>query len=137
MISKEKWVWLPHPAHFICSDSCRFVLATKVGRYIVSTVGEYVPDEPVREIHCQVYGIKLVGMGYARLADYMKKVGYQELGVARTYETMVFKCVKDRENKCCGWKISALEQLDFSGYNNPEQARKGHYMLCNKWSKKG
>lgn len=127
---------MPHPAHFICSDSCRFVLATKIGKYIVSTVGEYVPDEPIRQIHCDVRGIKLEGRGDARLAGYMKKVGFQELGFDRTYETMVFKSRRDKEDLCCGYRIVVSEQVDFRGYKDAVEARKGHYYFCNKWAKK-
>lgn len=57
-MKKEDWIWMPHPAHFICSDHCRFVLATYVGGYIVSTVGEHVPDSATREIIAESRGVK-------------------------------------------------------------------------------
>src|SRR5919106_127620 len=45
--------WFGHAAHFICGRWCRFHLATQVGDYLVSTVGEYWPEHDVREIHAQ------------------------------------------------------------------------------------
>ena len=136
IVTKDKWVWMPHPAHFIMSDWCRFTLATKIGKYIVSTVGELVPDETVREIHCQVMGIKLEGKGDARLVDFMKKAGFQELGYNRIYETMVFKCRKDSKNLCCGWTIMVDKCVDSDGYTDAVSARKGHMKYCRKWSKR-
>jgi hypothetical protein len=38
------WVWMRHPAHFIGAGDCQFFLATYVGTYIVSTVGERLSD---------------------------------------------------------------------------------------------
>lgn len=32
------------PGHFICADRCRFIRHHHVGRYCVSTVGDYRPD---------------------------------------------------------------------------------------------
>jgi hypothetical protein len=45
--------WFGHAGHFICAEWCRFHLCTQVGPYLISTVGEYVPDAPVREILAQ------------------------------------------------------------------------------------
>lgn len=126
---------MPHPAHFICSNYCRFKLATYVGKYIVSTVGEYVPDETAREIIAESRKIKLEGKGDYRLADYMKKIGYEDIGCDRKYETIVFKARKSK-NKCCPWEIVVEEDMDFDGYNTPEDAYKGHLKLCKKWSSK-
>ena len=50
MINKADWEWYGNAGHFICGHSCRFHLCTKVGSYLISTVGEYVPDSFVRAI---------------------------------------------------------------------------------------
>ncbi len=89
-MSKADWVWMPHPAHFICARDCRFHLATKVGDFIVSTVGELLPDSAVREIYAECRSITLEGEGDARLTDWMTKAGYEDIGYQRKYETMVF-----------------------------------------------
>lgn len=138
VITKDKWVWMGHPAHFICAQDCKFFMATKVGKYIISTVGEMFPDAPIREIFAQSRKVKLEGMGDARKADYMKKIGFEEIGYGRKYETMVFLAVKGRKNQCggCPFVIESGANLDQYGYNTSQDAFKGHYKACSKWAKK-
>jgi hypothetical protein len=126
---------MPHPAHFICSYDCKFFLATKVGKYIVSTVGEYFPDSEIREIYAKSRGVKLEGMGDARRADYMKKIGFEEIGYGRKYETMVFKAVKSPKCKACPFVIKSGNNIDGDSYNEPEDAYKGHLKMCLKYAK--
>lgn len=114
-MKRENWIWMPHPAHFICSYKCHFFLATYVGKYIVSTVGEMADTNEHHE-RCQ-------------------KGTWEEIGCGRKYETMVFKAVKDKENKCCPWSVNVETELDVKAYNTAEEATEGHYKLCNKWSK--
>lgn len=125
---------MPHPGHFICSDNCKFHLFTYVGKYMVSTVGELFFDSAVREITAESRGIKLEGKGDYRKHDYMKKIGYEEIGCGRKYETMVFRAVKSKD-KCCPYTAKSWDSIDFNGYNTPEDATQGHYKLCKKWSK--
>jgi hypothetical protein len=132
-VEKKDWVWMPHPGHLIVARDCRFHLNTYVGGYIVSTVGEYIPDAPVREILAECRGIKLEGLGDARLADYMEKIGYQEIGLDRLYETMVFKADSKKEG-CCPYRVSEYSEEDIEGYNDAKAAFKGHMKLCEKWS---
>ncbi len=142
-VDKSLWVWMPHPAHFICSRDCKFHLATYVPRpdggigVIVSTVGEYLPDSAVREIFAQSRGIALEGKGDARYADYMQKIGYEDLGWKRKYETMVFRA-KRREDaedaRCCPWEIESGRDIDMEGYNTAGDAYAGHMTLCEKWA---
>lgn len=134
-MKKENWIWMPHTGHFICGNNCRFHLATYVGNYIVSTVGELVPPDAVREISAKCRGIVLEGRGDARLADWLKKHGFEEIGCGRTYETMVFKAKKSK-NKCCPYTMTQPTELDSEGYNSEADAFKGHYRLCKKWAKK-
>lgn len=140
IIAPNKWVWMPHPAHFICAKDCKFHLATYVGKYIVSTVGEYWPDSKVREIFADVRGKKIKGNGDDWDRDYIKQMGqngFTEIGANRLYETMVFKAVKAKEKSCCPYRIIVEGgELDFAGYNDPLEAYKGHLKLCKKWSTK-
>lgn len=126
---------MPHPGHFICARDCKFFLNTYVGGYIVSTVGEMFPDAPVREIFARSRGIKLEGIGDARLHDYMKKIGFEEIGFGRKYETMVFKAGKSKD-KCCPFTATNYSELDCDGYNSAGDAYKGHLAMCKKWSSK-
>lgn len=133
----ENWVWMPHPAHFIASSDCKFFLSTYVGKFIVSTVGEYLPDSEVRAIFAQVRGIKIEGKGdYAR-ADYMKKIGYEPFGIGDDsfYESMVFRAMKHPDPSCCPWRINVRESMEQDRYSTPEEAQKGHLHLCRKYSK--
>ena len=134
-MKKDKWIWMPHPGHFICSFDCRFHLSTYVGKYIVSTVGEYFPCDGTREIIAKSRGIELKVRGDERKYDFLNKIGYEEIGCDRKYETMVFEAYKDTKNKCCPYRMSGSEK-DFAGYNDPTDAFKGHMKLCLKWSKK-
>lgn len=135
-MKKSSWVWMPHPAHFICANDCRFVLATCVGDYIVSTVGEYVPPDSAMEIIARSRGITLSGKGDARRADYMRQVGFETIGCDRLYESMVFPAEPWPDNHCgCAFRPSSLTELDFKGYNSPHLAVQGHMELCQKWSK--
>lgn len=130
---------MPHPAHFICSYDCKFFLATKVGKYIVSTVGEYFPDSQIREIFASSRNIKLEGKGDERKSDYMKKIGFEELHCGGwLYETYVFKSIKMPENGCksCPFKIEIGSNIDQNVYKTGDEAFKGHYKLCEKYSKK-
>lgn len=133
-MEKNKWIWMPHPGHFICSANCQFILNTYVGGFIVSTVGEYVPDAPVREIIAESRKITLKGKGDCRLADYMKKIGYEKIGYDRKYETMVFPSKKSSDN-CCPYVAKDWIEVDIAGYNDSGKARNGHYKMCDKWTK--
>lgn len=133
------WKWFGSAGHFICSRDCRFHLTTLIGRHLISTVGELLPDSAVREIYARTRGIVLEGMGDARLADWMKKCGFEDVGYQRKYETMVFRVSGKRckAPECgCGLPDIIPSELDFAGYNTAGAATAGHMRLCRKWSKK-
>ena len=136
-ITKEKWIWMPHAGHFILGDKCRFHLNTCVGKYIVSTVGELWGERSTREIHAQVHNLNWLIKNKHLLGDtfdsaYFKEFGFQELGLSRTYETMVFKARKS-EYKCCPFRMASGE-LDMEGYKTADDAYLGHLKMCKKWA---
>lgn len=141
-MKKDKWIWMPHPAHFICSRNCQYFLATYVGKYIVSTVGELWFDRSSREIHAKIWDKKWYLENITKKGDdfdraYMEKFGYEDIGCDHKFETMVFKAKKANDkHKCCPYRINVEKNVDFEGYDSAEDATKGHYRLCNKWSKK-
>lgn len=143
MTTKDKWVWMPHPAHFICSQNCQFFLSTKVGKYIISTVGEYWPDQAVRRIHAEIHDPQWWADHKMEKGDnfdheYMKKFGFEDIGYNRKYETMVFNAVKsDKDIKCCPFRQASGRDIDFVSYNSAEDAYKGHMKMCLKYAKKG
>ena len=134
-MKKDRWIWMPHAGHFALSDKCQFHLNTYVGKYIVSTVGEYLPDFEIREMLAKCRGIKLEGKGDEREKDWMKKIGFEKIGADKLYETMVFKAKKSKY-LCCPYRIIVSKNVDCRGYNSADEAYKGHLKLCNEWSKK-
>lgn len=137
-MNQQEWVWMPHPAHFICASNCRFVLATYVNGYIVSTVGEYLPDETVREIIAESRRVKLEGKGDARRHDFLQKLGYEPLGANpdSLYETMVFKArPSDEPDSCCPYHIIVEDDREMERYATPKQAHDGHMRYCHRYAK--
>lgn len=132
---KSEWRWFGKASHFICGHDCRFHLATQVGPWLVSTVGEYLPDSSTRDILAESRGIVLKGKGDERRASWMQQVGYEEIGYQRTYETMVFRAGEACGGDCgCGVPQIDGPELDFRGYNNAGDATAGHMELCAKWA---
>ncbi len=136
MTSRDQWIYMPHAGHFICGSECRFRLNTYVNGWIISTVGEYLPDSEVRRILASSRGINIQGKGdYAR-ADYLNKIGYEEIGCERLYETMVFRAVANQPQgfACCPYVQESGSSVDFAGYNLPGEAAAGHEKMCLKWA---
>jgi len=106
VIQKSEWYWLGYAGHFIGASDCRFHLATIVGKYLVSTVGDYHP---------------------------LSLEERQIIGVGRYFETMVFKCegLDDDLDPI----MSSLQRLDSLGYNDSGDAERGHYAMCEKWAR--
>lgn len=140
-MDKSKWVWMPHPAHFICGDRCRFHLSTYVGGYIVSTIGEMWSDSRVRRLLASTedpnwYRSNEQLKGDVYDSAHMKRFGFEEIGCDRKYETMVFRAKKNTEKCGCQFVIESGDNLDFIGHNDAESARDGHFKMCRKWSGK-
>ena len=108
-MNERNWIWLPHAAHFCGAHECRFRMATCVGKYIVSTVGQYDPK------HTGVF---------------------EEIGFRRLYETMVFIAKEATVCKTCPVEISCHDDLETESYNDGKAAFAGHLAMCRKWSKK-
>lgn len=140
-IPPGKWIWYGHAGHFICGRWCRFHLATKVGKYLVSTVGEYWPERAVREIHAQVHDPAWLIENGQLLGDefdnaYMKRFGYEEIGMDRKFETMVFVAGRPcRIPDCnCGLPTIYSSEIDMQSYSIAGEAAAGHIDLCFKWA---
>jgi len=139
-MKKDKWIEMGHAGHFCLSHKCRFHLNTYVGKYIVSTVGELWPERVAREIHAKVYDPDWLINNKHLLGDmfdsvYFKRFGFEDIGLGRKYETMVFMAKKS-EHKCCPWEIEVPKAVDSGSYNTAEDAHRGHLELCEKWSRK-
>lgn len=125
MINPKDWQWFGFAGHFICGSWCRFHLCTKVGKYVVSTVGFLVSPSDAK------------GSEVAESEFLAKNPNGRTIGYNRTYETMVFKFKKLCKVKdCnCGQPRIVPSELDFKGYNLAGEATKGHMELCLKWAK--
>lgn len=137
MIPASEWRWFGTAVHFLAGEACRFHMATVIGDYVVSTVGAYLPDSKVWEIYAESRGLKLEGQGDYRKADWMKKVGYEDIGDGRKYETMVFRLdgyCDAPDCRCGGGPRIDPSELDFSSYNDALAARLGHMAMCEKWA---
>jgi len=135
-VNRRDWVHMPHAAHFVCGHKCRFHLATYVGDYIVSTVGEYVPDSEIQIMFALMRENPLTERGDAREAEFLRKFGFEEIGLGRTYETMVFpaKRREDPAAQCCPWEIAEITEVEFAAYHDPVSATAGHQALCEKYA---
>ena len=137
----DKWRWFGHAGHFICAQWCRFHLCTLVGDHLVSTVGEYWPERPVREIHAKVHDPVWLQENKHLRGDYFdgaykKRFGFEEIGCDRTYETMVFKAGEPCSGKDCGCGLPETDgsELDFEGYTSAASASAGHLAMCFKYA---
>jgi hypothetical protein len=115
MIPESKWEWFGYAGHLIVGHMCRFHLCTKVGKYLISTVGDYrssldKEDDKPREIGCN-----------------------------RLYETMVFlagkRCVVEH-CRCGQPSLKTASEIDFAGYNVAGDAQRGHMKMCRKYARK-
>ena len=109
MIPESKWKWCGFAGHLIVGYACRFHLATRIGNYLVSTVGDYHPP-------------------------HKKDEGAEEIGWGRKYETYVFKTQTRKTQDCniCG-ETDSME-IDSLGYNDWKEAQRGHMRLCKKFA---
>jgi hypothetical protein len=135
-VSRPVEKWFGHAAHFICGRDCRFHLATQVGGYLVSTVGELWPSRVVREIHADVHDSGWLEenrhlKGDTFDAAYMKRFGFDDIGYNRKYETMVFAAGAPCKAEGCGCGLPSIDgrELDTSGYNDAGSATAGHMKL--------
>lgn len=143
MIPKDQWEWFGNNGHLIVGHDCRFHLCTVVGKYLISTVGQYWPDRIVREIHAQVHDPKWLDKNRHRKGDdfdaaYTDQFGFHEIGFQRKFETMVFTAGEPcQSEECnCGMPNITGEELDSNGYNTARDATKGHMEMCEKWADK-
>lgn len=143
MIPNKDWEWYGNAAHFICGQDCRFHMATKIGDYVISTVGQLWFPKDVRVIHAEVHDPKWLSENQHLRGDdfdhaYMERFGYEDIGCDRKFETMVFKFKEYCTTKgcSCGLPLIVPSELDFDSYNDAKSARDGHMRMCEKYAKK-
>lgn len=105
----------------------------------MSTVGQYVPPEAVREIVAEARNYDLKNLrGEAREARWLELHGFEEIGFERTYETMVFGAGPPCVSASCGCGMPAIDgcEIDMAGYNNAGDATRGRLALCHAYAEK-
>ena len=102
VIPENEWRWCGYPGHFVAARNCRFHLTTRVGDWLVSTVGDYRP--PGRDSEPQ------------------------EIGVYRLYETYVFPAIDHGE--CHAGVMADAVEVDSEGYVDSFSAERGHMEKC-------
>lgn len=121
-IPVAEWEWYGSAAHFICGRWCRFHLATKVGPWLVSTIGEYVhPRHSGGNEQAEAMWMKNNWPG-------------EDVGLDRKYETMVFRADGEVCPCGCGLPLVDGDCLGFRGYNDAKSAREGHMAECAIWA---
>lgn len=104
MIDPKDWKWCGYPAHFCAARWCRYHLTTRVGEFIISTLGDY---HPCSEKHEQ----DTLGAGPEDL-----------------YETMVMPV--DREEGCSVGAGKTWEPELQERFATSEAAEQRHMELC-------
>lgn len=108
MQSATGWKWYGYSGHFIGGRSCAYHLCTRVGGFLISTVGDYYSQKGKRET-----------------------LGADENS---WFETFVFKCNGDDKNG--DPNIIDWSEIDSEIYATSIEAERGHYRLCKKYAAK-
>jgi hypothetical protein len=122
-VPHSEWRWFGNAAHFICGRWCRFHMATQVGGYLISTLGEYVHPRHGGSEKAESEWLKENWTG-------------EDIGCDRKYETMVFVAGKPCDAPDCGCGLPSIsgDELDFRGYNRAAEATRGHMAMCEKFA---
>ena len=111
-IPQDEWKWHGEAGHFIASSACRFHLTTEIGKWRISTVGDYHPGD----------------------CDEM-----QPIGSSGFYETMVFELTGEPCNcddlDCDMGVVGSWAEEDGSRYDTYAEAAKGHMEFCHMYSR--
>ena len=107
-VPASEWIWDGHARHLIVGRHCEFHLATRVGDYIVSTVGEYRGPHPDGD------------------GEYRE---FETVGAARLFETFVFNASGDGFGEPTDYS-----EIDFRPANDHDTATANHMALCRKYA---
>jgi hypothetical protein len=103
----KSWKWYGYAGHLIISRDCAYHLNTRVGSFVVSTVGAYYPKGQKE----------------------MERIG---AGKHDFFETYVFHCMGEVN----GDAVVNHSEIDGKRYKNSRKAEAGHYAMCWKWRAK-
>ena len=113
MIPVYKWKWQGHPGHFISANKCMFRMSTVVGKYLISTIGEYYPN-----------------LGNTRGEEVVREpIGYD----GQYYETYIFT-VGESEMECGCAQVSDWCEIDGKRTSTAKEANLTHMEMCYKYA---
>ena len=118
MIAEKDWQWFGHAEHLCVGASCQFHLCTRVGNYLVSTVGDYYPYGQRKDSKRETIGA----------------------GENSFFECCVFRVVGEngcRDATCvCGLPEVSWSQLEGQRYATAGVARHAHMQACAKYARR-
>ena len=111
-LARSQWKWFGYAGHLCVSDQCLFTMATQVGNYLISTVGDY------RRYH---------------------RGDMAPLGSGREdfFETAVFPAGHVCNMSGCGCEMPDIGggELDMERCSTAGEAQKIHIKYCEKYSR--
>ena len=116
MIPRSEWEWFGYPGHLIIARWCQFRLCTKVGAYLISTVGDW--HSPIRGE--QVSERKPIGAGDDSF-----------------FETYVFTAGARCTEPDCGCMQPSLasgSEIDGVRTATAGEAQRAHLEFCEKYA---
>jgi len=112
-IPSDKWQWFGLPGHLVVARDCSHHLCTRVGKYLISTVGHYRPFNK-------------------RKPNEMSPI--EEIGHNRFFETYIFKIIKGSCECGCGKPNVDLKEIEALSANTDKEADKNHIKMCKKYA---
>jgi len=117
-IPKSNWKWFGYAGHLIVSSQCLFHLWTQVGKYLISTVGNYCPNIGKPDTDKDRYKMKTIGAGKDSF-----------------FETYVFKYDGMADCGCCP-EPEDWSEIDGDRSATAIEAQKIHMKYCLKYARK-
>lgn len=106
-VPHSEWKWYGYPCHLIVGSKCVYHLGTRIGPFLVSTVGDYRPDRTNAK--------ETIGAGSK---DF--------------FETFVFRCLGEDEDG--NPTVQSWGAIDGERYATSLEAERGHYRFCEKYA---
>ena len=107
---KANWKWYGYAGHFIGGSQCAYHLSTRVGKFLISTVGDYRPN----------------GDRSSRTTIGAGKESF--------FETYVFDFLG--ETKDGDPNVISFTEIDGERYAESIDAERGHYRYCKKYARR-
>ena len=114
-IPESGWEWFGYPGHLCVASRCQFRMLTRVGKYVISSVGDYFPD-------------------FNRVpGEFGERETIGGSGPDQFFETYVFRSDGTMEEcGCCPQRD--YSEIDSKRTSTATEARDCHKRMCNKYA---